>query len=70
MKQYHDLMRRVLAEGVKKEDRTGTNWQSYVIKLHEKKGVITSDEVLNRMPANGIEVQVGSYDQSHGACKN
>jgi thymidylate synthase len=24
MKQYHDLMRRVLAEGVKKEDRTGT----------------------------------------------
>src|SRR5690242_6497195 len=24
MKQYHDLMRRVLEEGVKKEDRTGT----------------------------------------------
>jgi thymidylate synthase len=24
MKQYHDLMRRVLAEGVRKEDRTGT----------------------------------------------
>ena len=54
----------------RKEDRTGTNWQSYVIKLHEKKGVKTRDEVLNRMRANGIEVQVGSYDQSHGACKN
>ena len=24
MKQYHELMQRVLSEGVKKEDRTGT----------------------------------------------
>ncbi|PZO86473.1 MAG: thymidylate synthase, partial [Micavibrio aeruginosavorus] len=24
MQQYHDLMRRVLEEGAKKEDRTGT----------------------------------------------
>jgi thymidylate synthase len=24
MKQYHDLMKRVLEEGTKKEDRTGT----------------------------------------------
>lgn len=59
-----------LAIPYRKEDRTGTNWQSCVIKLHEKEGVKTRDEVLNRMRANGIEVQVGSYDQSHGACKN
>lgn len=58
-----------LAIPYRKEDRTGTNWQSYVIRLHEKEGVKTRDEVLNRMRANGIEVQVGSYDQSHGACK-
>ena len=54
----------------RKRDRTGTNWQSYVIKLHEKEGVKTRDDVLNSMRANGIEVQVGSYDNSHGACKN
>ena len=59
-----------LATPYRKRDRTGTNWQSYVIKLHEKEGVKTRDDVLNSMRANGIEVQVGSYDQSHGACKN
>ena len=59
-----------LATPYRKGDRTGTNWQSYVIKLHEKEGVKTRDDVLNSMRANGIEVQVGSYDNSHGACKN
>ena len=54
----------------RKEDRTGTNWQSYVIKLHEKKGVKPRDEVLNSMRTKGIEGQVGSYDNSNGMCKN
>lgn len=48
----------------------GTNWQSYVIKLHEKPGVNTRDTVMTKMRRAGIEVQVGSYDQSNGSCKN
>lgn len=48
----------------------GTNWQSYVIKLHEKPGVKKRDDVLARMRNNGIEVQVGSYDNSNGECRN
>jgi len=50
-------------------NEVGTNWQSYVIRILEKPGVPTRNEVLQRMRANGIEVQVGSYDNSGGRCE-
>ena len=54
--------------GVGKEYET--NYQSYVVDLRDVGAGKTRDEILNTMRKNGIEVQVGSYDQSHGACKN
>jgi len=49
-----------------------TNWQSYVVRLtpQMKNGVIPGrDLIKDRMIAKGIEVQVGSFDNSGGACK-
>lgn len=47
-----------------------TNYQSYVIDLGDVDTGKTRDAVLHKMRANGIEAQVGSYDQSNGTCKN
>jgi len=45
-----------------------TNYQSYVIDLEPMKR--SRNWILHNTRKAGIEVQVGSYDQSHGACKN
>lgn len=47
-----------------------TNYQSYVVDLGDVDTGKTRDAVLHKMRANGIEAQVGSYDQSNGTCKN
>jgi len=47
-----------------------TNYQSYVVDLGDVGTGKTRDEILRTMIENGIEVQVGSYDQSKGKCKN
>jgi perosamine synthetase len=44
-----------------------TNWQSYVVRLSEH---INRDEVIRKMREKGIEVTIGSYDNSEGSCKN
>jgi len=43
----------------------GHNWQSYVVRLQGN----NRDAVMMKMRAAGIEVQVGSYDNSNGKCK-
>jgi dTDP-4-amino-4,6-dideoxygalactose transaminase len=43
-----------------------TNYQSYVVKVPP----CIRDKVIEKMKKHGIEVQVGSYDQSNGNCKN
>ena len=43
----------------------GTNWQSYVVKLKDERA---RELALSEMRRKGIEVQVGSYDNSHGTC--
>jgi dTDP-4-amino-4,6-dideoxygalactose transaminase len=43
----------------------GTNWQSYVIRLQTERA---RSWALSEMRRKGIEVQVGSYDNSHGTC--
>ena len=43
----------------------GTNWQSYVVRL---KDGMTRHRALLGMREEGIEVQVGSFDSSNGAC--
>ena len=43
----------------------GTNWQSYVVRLKDEK---TRNIVLCKMRNNGIEVNVGSFDNSNGTC--
>lgn len=48
----------------------GTNWQSYVIRISERAGRSARDAIMNRMREHGTEVQVGSYDNSNGRCKN
>jgi perosamine synthetase len=47
---------------------TDTNWQSYVIQFYEKKGIPTRDRIMEIMRLWGIEVQIGSYDNSEGGC--
>ncbi len=47
----------------------GHNWQSYVIKILEKPGIPTRDQILKRMKKNEIECTIGSYDNSLGQCE-
>jgi dTDP-4-amino-4,6-dideoxygalactose transaminase len=44
----------------------GTNWQSYVIRLRDEE---TRNNILNKMRKLGIEVQIGSFDNSNGTCE-
>jgi dTDP-4-amino-4,6-dideoxygalactose transaminase len=43
----------------------GTNWQSYVVRL---KNGMTRNHAIMEMRNDGIEVHVGSFDNSNGAC--
>jgi dTDP-4-amino-4,6-dideoxygalactose transaminase len=43
----------------------GTNWQSYVIRLQTERA---RELALSEMRRKGIEVQVGSFDNSNGTC--
>jgi dTDP-4-amino-4,6-dideoxygalactose transaminase len=43
----------------------GMNWQSYVVKLKDERA---RSRALSEMRRKGIEVQVGSFDNSHGTC--
>jgi dTDP-4-amino-4,6-dideoxygalactose transaminase len=43
----------------------GMNWQSYVVRLMDED---TRDKAMSQMRDHGIEVQVGSFDNSGGIC--
>jgi dTDP-4-amino-4,6-dideoxygalactose transaminase len=44
----------------------GTNWQSYVVKLKDER---SRSRAISEMRRKGIEVQVGSFDNSNGTCR-
>ena len=51
---------------IKPKMNGGTNWQSYVIRLKDEE---TRNKVLSEMRSIGIEVQIGSFDNSNGNCE-
>jgi perosamine synthetase len=70
---YNSKLRQLELDGMLRLPPTGTimnasvtNWQSYVVRLT---GRVDRDAVMKKMRAAGIEVQVGSYDNSNGRCQ-